>query len=178
MAELIFDEDGEGRISDEYLDQLRKTYAGRLIAFGYRITRNEQAAEDIVMDALRKIINKTFTTERHIVNWLFKVVRNASINHVELVKKEKESEGYLKISESPPDPEAERIKVEVRSFVVKEINALPGETREVAKLSYLEGLKNSEIAERLCKTVYNVANLLVNAKKILSKKIKKDDLLS
>jgi RNA polymerase sigma-70 factor (ECF subfamily) len=74
---------------------------------------------------------------------------------------------YLSEQDTRHEFDLAEIKSEVLQYVYAEIEKLPEKCREVFKLSYLEGMKLSEVAQHLNISEQTVANQKTKALKML-----------
>lgn len=111
-------------------------------------------APDVVADVFVQLWSqkKRFDSDDHLLFYLRAMTRNACFD---LLKKEHKTSQQLKELSYITDQEHEDVYfreiIEARLFslIQKEIDQLPLHMREVFKLSYIDGLKNAEIAELL-----------------------------
>ena len=127
-------------------------------------------AEDIVHDVFLKIWDKQvfLLSESEVKNILFVAVRNACIDHLRRISLEQEFADkraiQLKLDELSFYDGADELfmRKDLMAHVMAKINELPEKRREIFLLSYMEGLKAAEIAERLnlsTRTVAIIQNL-------------------
>lgn len=142
-------------------------YAPMLLRFAEKFV-SPFSAEDIVHDVFLKIWDKQvfLLPESEVKNILYAAVRNACIDHLRRLSLEKEI----------VDKKAIQLKLEELNFfnasedlfmrknllehIMKAVDELPEKRQEIFKLSYIEGLKASEIAEKLNISVRTVENQL------------------
>ncbi len=129
-----------------------------LYYFALKLLQDQQEAEEVVSDALYKLMRdyQKFTDKRHIRNFLYEV----TLNRCRDVKRKR---GRSPATAGEPEEESiidnEElvlnliIKTEVMEAITRQIEQLPQLQREVFSLFYLEGLSMSEIAARLGKNV-------------------------
>lgn len=125
--------------------------------FAFKLIHDRQEAEEVVADALHKLMRdyQKITDKQHLRNFLYQVTHNGCRD----VKRKR--------GRTPPvtgEPEEESIidneelvlnliiKTEVLEAITQQIEQLPKLQREVFTLFYLEGLSMQEIATRLGKT--------------------------
>ena len=169
--------------SDLYSDFMAGRFTGLyhsfyrpLTAFALRYLGDDYSylAEDVVQEA----IFKTYLRKKFIENptalksYLYHTVRNTSLN---ILRKQGSRERYLKVAEeTETDITHKIIEEETFRLLFEAIAELPTPQREVLELSYFEGLKNAEIAQRLGISEISVkkrkARTLDALRKILSDK--------
>ncbi|MCK5538231.1 MAG: RNA polymerase sigma-70 factor [Draconibacterium sp.] len=151
---------------EKAFEKLYRLYFPRLFSYSEKIVENSNMAKDIIQNIFIKVwenpkIIKTDNPEA----FLFKMVRNASLNYIRHLKvvdnlKKKVKEKYLgeelyNIDFVGNEP-IELINSELQAKVAQVMNSLPQKCREVFSLSRNEGLKNREIAKKLNISVKSV----------------------
>lgn len=141
---------------------LYKQYYTPIFFFIEKIIGDATQAEDITADCFIKLWQQAQQREVHDVRgFLFIAARNSSLDHLkrDRIHHQKEKEiYYLSKQESKTAFAAAEIKAEVLQSVYDEIEKLPAKAKEIFKLSFIEGLKNAEIAKMLDlseQTIYN-----------------------
>lgn len=160
-------------------DQLFRKYHRRLFLFTLKFVDNENDALDIVQNVFVAIWeNGKFNQKEEMVQaYLFNAVRNSCFNylkHQKIVRKfESEASFHLKEMEAVHYQSGEKSMIETESL--KQINdavdSLPDIYKEVIVLSRFEGLKNSEIAEKLNLPLRTVETRVFRALTSLKEKI-------
>lgn len=142
-------------------------FAKPLSLYAYKIVHRHDLAEDVMMDALMELVVKKrrFTSIEHLTAFLYRVVRNKSIDIVRkrkrLVPLEEAKELYLTYEEVKGRESSEKYKSAMAN--------LPQAYREALVLSFEEGLSAEEIAFVLKKSKKQVYNLLFRAKNAFQK---------
>lgn len=146
---------------DAFDDLFRLLYAP-LVRFAFKYTRQKSSAGDIVQDAFVKLWlkRKKLDPEQSVKAYLFKIVRNLSLNY--LRDNSHESKGLeadnlvSDMSEGITDHSND--EHQVRLDLLKQwIQNLPERQRDALEMSRFEGLSHKEIAE-----VMNVSKRTVN----------------
>lgn len=166
-------------------DNLFRKYHHRLLIYTMKFVESENDALDIVQNIFMAIWeNGKFRDREELVQgYLFTAVKNSCINylkHQKTVKKFEQS-----VSLQIKEMEAVHYHSGERSLIEKEemgqihhaIHSLIPIYREVIVLSRLDGLKNSEIAERLNLPLRTVETRIFRALLILKKKISQKSIL-
>ena len=167
---------GNENFKQHYLD-----YYAALCYFARRIVGSAEEAEDVVEDVFLKLYrsNKTFTSEDSVSAYLYSATRNESLTHLTRTNKSMERQWQY----SATLPEIERspinamIESEVLRSIMREIRNLPGKSGKVIELSYLDGLKNTEIALLLDISEQTVKNLKSKGLSLLKTKLSTDAFL-
>lgn len=147
-------------------NELVKTYTSRLFSSAFYITKNKQAAEDIVQEAFLKLWRKREElTGENIGGWLYRVVIHLAYKHNKKESRKNEIINSLKAGRQDAYCEVEECLVHKQALeLFDEIySRLPKKQREVYHLSHNAGLDREEIANRLNISTYTVRNHLVKA---------------
>ncbi|MCD7930274.1 MAG: RNA polymerase sigma-70 factor [Tannerellaceae bacterium] len=145
-------------------------YAPMLLRFAEKFV-SPFYAEDIVHDVFLKFWDRQvfLLPENELKRVLFVAVRNACFDQLRKFNLEQEyldkSIIQLKLDELEFYENAEQqfIQKELLALLLQKVDELPERSREIFKLSYLEGLKAAEIADRLDLSVRTVENQLYRA---------------
>jgi RNA polymerase sigma-70 factor (family 1) len=139
--------------SGKTFEQLFKAYYPRLCHFSFQIVKDKVIAEDVVQDVFIKYWNlkgKISVHEIAVKNFLYSTVRNASLN---LIRHHKVVYNYMEQQDPSPIEEFNIIHSIIRSEVFAEIHTaletLPESCKRISRMGYLDGMKNSEIAQEL-----------------------------
>ncbi len=144
---------------EKAFEQLYKLYFPRLYSFALKIIADSDLAKDTVQNVFIRLweTHETFRHE-HPEAFLYRMVRNASLNYVRHLKvvdnlKSKikdqllgEELYYIDLVGNEPYLLIEK---ELQEKVSEVMNSLPEKCRIVFRMSRIEGLKNQEIADRL-----------------------------
>lgn len=142
----LYEDFVSGRVAGLY-----RRFFRPLMSFASRYLGAEYAylAEDVVQES----IFQTYLKKERIENptalkaYLYHSVRNAALN---ILRKKKAQQNYLRnFDESDTDITHRIIEEETFRILMETIGALDPEQREMLNMTYFEGLKNAEIAERL-----------------------------
>lgn len=142
------------------LDQHR----GELLAFAFRLLREEQEALDCVQDAYVAALREGPPPENPRA-WLYRVVHNFAINRLRHRSKTPRS---TRSSSVPPD-----CRMEDQEELEMLLAELPGETREFLLLRYTHGLSFEEVAEVVGRPVGTVRVYVGRALSTLQRKIRR-----
>ena len=145
----------------------------------YNITKKREIAEDICHDCLIKMTEKemVFPSIDDAKYWLIRVVRNASLNYVKRLERERKA--YQKVFKESPNQtttsEETLLKDETVACVQKAFEKLPENLKSVLQLKEYSDLNYKEIGDILGITEGNVKIRVFRARKRLSKMIGEDD---
>jgi len=123
----------------------------KLVVFASKYLENPSVCEDVVQETFMYLWDSEmlFSTELSLVAFMYKTVRNKSLNIIKHKKiKDKYSEENLERLESNKYFIDNIMSEEFSDLLYKAINNLTDQCREVV-IMHLKGLKNNEIAENL-----------------------------
>ena len=151
--------------------QFFESFYAPLCLFAQKYVDDEEAALDIVQDAFVYFWEKKkcIISVNSAKSYLYKTVKNKSLNYLRSCKKEKDA--HLEYLESELYFRDNIIEEEAYQVIYNEIKILPPQSQRVIELS-LDGLKNNEIAEKLDISVNTVKTLKLRAFKTLRVKLK------
>jgi len=149
-----------------------ESLASTLFIFANRMLQDREEARDIVNNAFLKLLEHGTPLETFVKvkPFLYSIVRNACIDHlrrVDTAKRNSSNLSHLQYSEQVGEDGFDDLRSKVLAKIYQEIEKLPTSCREIFKLSYLEGLKNREIAEKLAINEKTVRNQISKARKKL-----------
>ena len=132
-----------------------------LCYFAAQLVGNQQDAEDIVKDTYVKLWQKhtDFETAQNIKAFLYISVRNACLNflrHIQVKESSRKELIYLEENKGEELVLNQMIRAELMQEIYTEIEKLPEKRRQVFKMSYLDGLKNDEIATQMNISIHTV----------------------
>lgn len=135
------------------LDKVYNLFAANLLYTAKGIVKNEQEAEDIVLDAFHKCWNKRtcFESLQKIKCYLYVVIKHACFHYVDQKKSKALSHkelGYL-IEDREEYALQRMIKAETIQRIYGEIAALPEKARNMLTMLYINGWNTSQISEQL-----------------------------
>ncbi|WP_338687019.1 sigma-70 family RNA polymerase sigma factor [Haloferula helveola] len=144
---------------------------GPLLRFAYGILGRREVAEDIVQDAFVRL-HEHWDEVANPRAWLFRTVRNLSLNHLRDHKRER-------VTDEPPEwdntggPEQQLARMEAMGAVRLLLAELPDEEQALIRLKYHEGLKYEQISTRTGLSVGNVGYKLHHLLKGLSMSLRR-----
>ncbi|GAB7087373.1 RNA polymerase sigma-70 factor [Marinifilum fragile] len=162
-------------ISREDFESLFNDHYSRLCAYAYNFLKEQEASEEIVQEAFFKlwIKRKDIVIESSMESYLYRAVRNASLNlikHINIREKYKEyNQEEIEYDEQiDRDPlNASELELKIRAS----IDLLPEQRKKIFILSRYEQLKYREIAEHLGISVKTVENQMGKALKFLREEL-------
>ena len=151
---------------DNNFDIVYERYADMLYRLSLSYLNNTQDAEDVLQDVFIRYLKKpmTFQNEEHRRAWFVRVTINRSHDILRSRK------NYLSLDEvSAVSPQ------EMPLTLFDQLAVLPEKNKTVIILHYLEGYSVEEVASMLHLSVSAVKMRLMRAKKILRKKMGKEN---
>ena len=147
-----------------------------LLRYALRLSRDEDAAYDIVQEAFVKVwdLRETLVPARSLKALLYRIVRNLSLNH----QRAKRHEAMKHEALPTPDPTAaptpeDLFDAEVLGTHLRQwIETLPPRRREAFQLSRFEGLSHEEIAHVMNLTPRTVTNHIMLALQHLRRRLR------
>ncbi|MCE4223345.1 sigma-70 family RNA polymerase sigma factor [Methylobacterium sp. C25] len=136
---------------------LRRLYdreAGFLLAVALRIVRRREVAADVLHDAVVDIWERAGTFDRSRGAgraWITSIVRHRALKHARAVGRETDldPEAGAQIADEAPDPFVALAALQEGARLHGCLSRLDADRRQVILLAYVDGLSQSEIAERL-----------------------------
>lgn len=153
-------------------EKIFREYYSRLVGFATVFLKDNDAAEEIVMDVFEKFWLKSEETEIHssLKSYLFKAVKNTCLNHL-LKESRYDKTGDLSLVQDLNNSTHLNVEFDVKSKINEAIEGLPDRCREVFILSRIEGFKHKEIAEQLGISPKTVEVQIRKASLILKEKL-------
>lgn len=156
-SELIRDAQADDHAAFE---TLVRRYAERAFRAAYRVVRDQQAAEEVLQEAMIKAYRALprFEARSSFYTWLYRITVNLALDHRRRSKREPTLEWDDAIAHQVDpralqsvshDPEIELRRHEVRDLVAAGIQTLPDAQREVLLLREVDDLSYEEIAESM-----------------------------
>lgn len=176
------------KTDEDAFNELVNRHGEKIYRTAYRITRDHNAAEDILQNVFIILFEKlkNFRNESKFTTWLFRVASNASYMylrtsnkvgsnelHLEDITSFDESgnlkDVYMKDTESIPDENA--ISKEISELIEQAMNELDPKYRDIFHLRDVEGLSNQEVAEIMDLSVAAVKSRILRARNFMKDKL-------
>jgi RNA polymerase sigma-70 factor (family 1) len=163
-------------------DTLYKKYSKRVYKFGYSILKSQEETENLTQDVFLHLWETRLKVEKEssIKYYIFTIAYNAAISLIRKKAKESQFFEHLKslqeINEEPVNVAIEYNELTKKLDEI--IKALPERQREVYLLHRVEGLKYSEIAERLNISANTIENHMSRALKTIREKLSSYSLIA
>jgi len=141
-------------------ETLVRRYSERAFRAAYRVVRDQQAAEEVLQEALIKAYRALprFEARSSFYTWLYRITVNLALDRRRRGKRAPAVEWDDAIAHEidprstlpePADPEVASLRTEVRELVAEGIQTLPDGQREVLLLREVDGLSYEEIADTM-----------------------------
>lgn len=162
-------------LTEDHFKQIYLDYYSALCYFASKIVDERKDAEDIVEDVFVKFLQtkKSFTEADNVRSYLYTATRNTCLTYLTQSNRAKERQGQYQteLPEAQQSHINDIIKTEVVRSVLQEIRKLPGNSGKIIELSYIDGMKNAQIAEVLNISEQTVKNLKSKGLSILKTKL-------
>lgn len=163
-------------MSEQDFETLFKCQFTSLCNLAFTVVKNADVAKDMVQHVFIKLWHKQQHLNIHgpIEAYLYRMVINTSLNHIEKEKKYTRWEDHpIQVSELTVDAKENSNAIEDRENKVRNaINELPPQCQTVFSLSRFENLSNKEIAGHLGISVKAVEKHITVALKTLRVKLR------
>ena len=188
----LFDEELVGMFVDgrdeDAFNELVNRYSDKVYRLAYRITNNQNDAEEILQEVFLILIEKlsTFRKESRFSTWLYRVASNASFMYLRNQKRSREKETSLDDYKPYNDygvlegveerdwsgrPDSQLLSAEGTQLIEKAISELPEEYRVVFHMKDIERLTSKEIAKALGLSVPAVKSRVLRSRLFLRDKL-------
>lgn len=149
---------------DAMVESAHREFEGPLIGYAAGLLGGDwERARDVVQDTFLKLYQQDpASVNGRLKSWLYTVARNRAID---ILRKEKpmtvaSAEAFETLDDWRPDPAAEAERSETHAEVLRLVERLPENQREVIRLKFQADLSYKEIAEITELSVSNVGFLL------------------
>jgi RNA polymerase sigma factor (sigma-70 family) len=140
------------------LKLLIERHRSRIFNFIYSKVSNRDISEDIFQDTFLKVIrtvkSKRYNEEGKFVPWVMRIAHNLVIDHfrkqnrIPVQRNSSEFDVFSMISDSTLNAENKIIKDQVELDVVKLLDVLPNDQREVLEMRLFKDMSFKEISEQ------------------------------
>jgi RNA polymerase sigma factor (sigma-70 family) len=145
------------RGNEQALEILVNTHKDRVYSYIYHLVRDHQLAEDVFQDTFFKVINTlkkdAYNDEGKFLPWVMRIAHNLVIDNFRRLKRMPEVDGgddfeiFDIIGDDSMNVEQQIVDEQINNDVVKLIEFLPDEQKEVLKLRIFSGMSFKEIAQ-------------------------------
>uniref|UniRef100_A0AB33J055 Sigma-70 family RNA polymerase sigma factor n=1 Tax=Prevotella sp. GTC17253 TaxID=3236793 RepID=A0AB33J055_9BACT len=151
----------------EALGRLYTTYSDKLREVCRHYVNDESIAEDILHDAFIIIFSsiRDLKDEKKLEGWMVTIVRNLALRYLRNTGKTI-SLSLINTDTLANEPQDTRPRLDLEQ-ILSAIESLPNGSREIFRLSVLDGLSHQEISELLGIAPHSSSSQLFRAKKLL-----------
>ena len=137
--------------NEKAFDALFVEYYPKVLRFVMCFCHDKSEAENIVQELFMElwIKHERFTKIENLDNYLFISARNSAIHYVKQSLVCIDEESACNVQSNYISGEMKLCYNELYDFIMSEIDAMPEQRRRVFVMSRVDGLNNSEIAQRL-----------------------------
>jgi len=160
----------------EVFEEIYRSYFAPLCYFAQKYIEEEDA-EDVINNLFLKLWRQkeTFENIAHVQASLYVSTRNSCLDFLKVTKRAEDRHTLVADSSATAKSFMEDIiRTEVWAEIYREINKLPLQCSRVISLSFLEGLKNEEIARQLDISLQTVKNQKSMGLKVLKQKLSRE----
>lgn len=171
--ELLTDNEIMRRVREGEIDRLGllfERYSAPLFNYMLRLTRRRDLSEDLVQEVFFRVLKhrKTYRDNGEFSTWLYRIARNV---HIDFLRKGRpevqvEEDLHLDMMSATDSGNAMEERIQYRrdeETLLRALERLPAEKREILILSRFERLKSHEIAKVLSCTAGSVRTRLHRA---------------
>lgn len=167
---------------EQAFTELYNNFYERLYWYGMKFIKEEPEVEDIISEAYIQMWKKrqNFTDFESVAAFLHVTIRNQCYNffkHRQIKIGHQPELIHLLEEQQTGDFFIEQLQVELMRKIYEQVELLPIKMKEIFLLSYEEGLKPQQIAERLNLNVQTVKNRKVTVLKVLKAALSQQPLL-
>jgi RNA polymerase sigma-70 factor (ECF subfamily) len=139
--------------------ELLSRHQNKIYSYIYSMVTNQEVANDIFQDTFTKVITKmddTYNEQGKWIAWVMRIAHNATIDHIRKQKRfvdvnsqdDADYDFYDRIEDTDtPDAQDTMEFDEAKTSLMKHIDSLPKEQREVVMLRHYYEMSFKEIAE-------------------------------
>ncbi|HEY0837656.1 MAG TPA: sigma-70 family RNA polymerase sigma factor [Azospirillum sp.] len=149
-----------------------EVHIASLRRYARALLRNRTDAEDLVQEALARAIGRadTFKAGTNMRAWLFTILHNVHVNQVRSRASRPDEVPMEAVESRLTTPARQEERVEVREMM-RILDELPDEQRQVLLLVALEGLKYEEVAEMIGVPIGTVMSRLSRGREAVRAKL-------
>ena len=149
------------------------SYYSSLCAFAYKFLSSREQAEDVVQDFFVSlwIESRRLEIKNSLRAYLFTSIRNRCLDSYKRRDSFEKYRKYILSDNREPDLEEDEMMTEseLRMAVYKALQSCSPRSREIFSMSWIDGLNNQQIADRLGLSKRTVELQISNARKTLRK---------
>ncbi len=175
-----------GTDDDAAYEYLVNKYHRPMIAFMYRMCRNQALAEELAQEVFLRVYRsrKSYAAEAKFTTWLYRIATNLAVNHardnkversgkvVSLDEPDEESGTTLDVPDPTLNVEQNILRRERLQAIKKHVMALPEKQRAAVLMHKYQGMDYKEIAGVLKLSESATKSLLFRAYETLRERLK------
>jgi RNA polymerase sigma-70 factor (ECF subfamily) len=157
-----------------------------MIAFMYRMCRNQAMAEELAQEVFLRVYRsrKTYAAEAKFTTWLYRIATNLAVNYardnkversgkvVSLDEPDEETGTQLDVADQSLNAEQQLLRQERLAAIKKQVMALPEKQRAAVLMHKYQGMDYREIAAVLKLSESATKSLLFRAYEALRERLK------
>ncbi len=157
-----------------------------MIAFMYRMCRNQALAEELAQEVFLRVYRsrQTYAAEAKFTTWLYRIATNLAVNHardhkversgkmVSLDEPDEETGTTLDVADQTLNAEQQILRRERLAAIKKQVMALPEKQRAAVLMHKYQGMDYGEIAGSLNLSESATKSLLFRAYEALRERLK------
>ncbi len=154
----------ESPFNDEFLDRVTQAQ-GRLFGYLYSLLHNLDDAEDVMQDTILALWRRfgEFDRSRPFLPWAMQFAKLSAMNHLRSRRRGRarfSDELTATLAETTADERAADTFAAYQDALLRCMDRLPPEDRELIRLCYFEKCSVKSVAERLGRSSQSVCNSL------------------
>ncbi len=157
-------------------------HSDRFYGLAWRLTSNNQEAEDVVQDAFLKLWSapEAFDSSKGVkfTTWFYRVVSNVAIDRIRKRKRFWVTDDFDSHASQTQGAEESLVDREQQFLLEQAIQRLPEKQRLALNLCFYEGVSNKEAAEIMGVGVKAIESLLMRAKAKLKDMLVRDNIIT
>jgi len=164
--------------SEKDFKAIYSKYFDKVFSYIRSRVSNKEIADELIYDAFLKLWQQ-LSKGSHVSNveaYLYKIIQNLLYDHYRAVTNQKGKQVFLdvlpEVMNTEHNPEQVLINEELRAELDKSISALPPQSALIFKMIKVDGLKYSEVADKLGISTNTVDTQLYRAVKKLRESLK------
>ena len=142
-----------------------EAYGGKLTSFAFGITRDREAADDLVQETFLRLVREITAgrTPDNIAAWLFRVCSNAATSRGRRVKVARRFLQAVRKADDEPPADVEILHRETNAILLAALQTVPADAR-AALLMAAQGFSGREIAEAIGRSEIATRTLMFRAR--------------
>jgi RNA polymerase sigma-70 factor (ECF subfamily) len=175
-----------GADDDAAYEYLVQKFHRAMIAFMYRMCRNQAQAEELAQEVFLRVYRsrKSYAAEAKFTTWLYRIATNLAVNYardnkversgkvVSLDEPDEETGTALDVADQSMNAEQQLLRQERLAAIKKQVMALPEKQRAAVLMHKYQGMDYREIAAVLKLSESATKSLLFRAYEALRERLK------